>query len=155
MPELSIGAALEESLKDVLERMFFIEATGGAGSGEPTVHARLTFEGAPPGSLDVAIAQSAARGIAGDFLGMGREEVTDQQVGEVVCELANIICGGVLSRVESTATFRLGMPVLTPGDLPRAEANATICCLETGCGMLTAVLTTEGPAWPTIAKSGS
>ena len=36
--------------------------------------------------------------------------MSEQQVSEGICELANIICGSVLSRVESDTSFRLEPP---------------------------------------------
>ena len=56
------------------------------------------------------LARAAANAIAADFLGEDAESLTAQQSTDVTLELANMICGAVLSRIESSATFRLGAP---------------------------------------------
>src|SRR5271165_6215349 len=98
--------ALAESLDEVLEKMFFVRSLGelaGPASG-PVTAAHLTFEGDPPGSLTLRMTPAAARSVAADFLGEEEAELSPKQIGEVVCELANMICGSVLSRVERNTT---------------------------------------------------
>jgi CheY-specific phosphatase CheX len=112
--------ALRNSVTDVLEKMFFVrtldedelEACGN----DTVLTAQLTFRGQPSGGLRLRIPAKAARSIAADFLGARDEELTDREVGEVICELANMICGSVLSRVESTVLFRLDSPRLIDGN---------------------------------------
>jgi CheY-specific phosphatase CheX len=143
-------AALDDAMKEVLERMFFLE---GASAPEPaprdaeaTVEARLTFDGEPPGSLRLRVTAKAARAISADFLGMDECEVADHQVRDVVCELANMICGSVLSRVESAVTFRLSAPeVMTNPSPVDGDLAATIHSVETSTGLFTVILTTPQP----------
>jgi hypothetical protein len=52
--------------------------------------------------------------VGAGFLGREEAEVSDGQAGEVVCELANMICGSVLSRLESEETFQITHPELVP-----------------------------------------
>ena len=128
---------------EVLEKMFFIEASAETPSGGaaecPSVLVELNFDGDPPGIFRMSLARAAAALIAGDFLGEDAESVTGHQVDEVAKELANMICGAVLSRIESSATFRLAAPNLVEGDLASRSAIAgTVCAVETGSGILTA-----------------
>jgi hypothetical protein len=157
MPDSAIRSALDEAVKAVLERMFFIAAGDPLSPGaaaEPSVQVRLTFEGEPSGSLHLRVALPAARSISADFLGIERAEVSEQQIGEVVCELANMICGSLLSRTDSSATFRLGAPAIVPDVLLFDDpSNSTVCSLDTGSGALTAILTTESPACSAAEKS--
>src|ERR1017187_10040105 len=98
--------------------MFFLEAVGEAAEPPPeaeTVTAQVTFEGKPPGYFHMRLARSAASAIAADFLGEDAESLTPQQSTDVTLELANMICGAVLSRIESSATFRLGAPQIVAG----------------------------------------
>ncbi len=143
-------AALDEAMKEVLERMFFLEAATAPEpaprDAEAVMEARLTFDGEPPGSLRLRVTAQAARAISADFLGVGEREVADRQIGEVVCELANMICGSVLSRVESAVTFRLSAPEIVTNPSPvDGDAKATIHCVETSTGPFTAILTTPQP----------
>ena len=115
--------ALRDSVQDVLERMFFIDVAADpadfADDVSPCSHdlaARVSFEGDPSGALTLRISCAAARQIAADFLGAEIEEVSERQVVEVICELSNMICGSLLSRVEDAATFKLSAPSLLPSD---------------------------------------
>ncbi len=112
----SLEAVLRGSVADVLEKMFFVrslgEETGNAAAREEEVLVHVGFEGDPSGSLSLSVPGATARSISADFLGVEEEELCRRQIGEVVCELANMICGSVLSRVESSATFRLATPYL-------------------------------------------
>ena len=50
-----------------------------------------------------------------------------------------MICGAVLSRIESSATFRLSAPDLVVGGATAGCAiQGTVCAVETGSGILTA-----------------
>jgi CheY-specific phosphatase CheX len=125
--ERALAAALQASVTDVLEKMFFVRSFGEAedDAAEPHLVAQMSFEGDPPGSLELRVTAPAARSIAADFLGADESELRDGEVGEVICELANMICGSVLSRVESNTTFRLETPrIVTAGDTPPGRMPA-------------------------------
>jgi CheY-specific phosphatase CheX len=112
VPEASLQQALKESTADVLEKMFLVRCLGAlqAPAPDPEMVAHLTFEGEPSGSLTLRVPSGAARSVAADFLGEQEPALSEQQISEVLCELANMICGSVLSRVESNTTFRLASP---------------------------------------------
>ena len=115
MTDFDLTEAVRTASTEILEKMFFIEVDGETESipsavGENQVGACLTFQGDPPGWLRLRVTQPAARSMAADFLGVEANEISASKVQEVVCELANMICGSVLSRVESTSDFRLASP---------------------------------------------
>jgi len=114
MEKDELGQALAASAAEVLETMFFTSIEEASDQTEiPSgdwVSARLRFRGAPSGSLSVSVSAEAARTVAAGFLGCEEEEVGDAQMIEVVSELANMICGSLLSRVESDTTFELLHP---------------------------------------------
>jgi chemotaxis protein CheY-P-specific phosphatase CheC len=97
--ETTIRAALAGAVADVLENMFFREA---------------------PAEATERLPREAANAIAADFLGEDTESITAQQSTDVTLELGNMICGAVLSRIESSATFRLDTPrvLLADSDEP-------------------------------------
>jgi CheY-specific phosphatase CheX len=111
VPELLAGAACE-----VLETMFFTCPLGDAESGaagEDPFHARVAFKGKHSGIFGLSVDGPSALAITSNFLGSGDEgEIAPEQVEDVVCELANIICGTVLSRIDSAARFDIGHPEL-------------------------------------------
>jgi CheY-specific phosphatase CheX len=94
----------------------------------------LTFEGEPSGALFLSLSAPAARQIAADFLGIDESAVSAAQTADVVCELANMICGSVLSRVESAARFRLASPRVLPAvrELPACLVSTAYCVHLTG-----------------------
>jgi CheY-specific phosphatase CheX len=142
--DTTIREALAGAVADVLERMFFLDALGEAAESPAeaeTVTVRLTFDGDPPGRFQMRIARAAAHTIAADFLGEDAESLAPQQSADVTLELANMICGAVLSRLESSATFRLGTPQIVSGDAgPHAPAEETRYTVETGSGTLSVAI---------------
>ena len=159
MIDTTIREALASAVADVLERMFFLESLGEAA--EPPAEAemvtvQLTFDGDPPGRFRLRIARPAASTIAADFLGADAASLTPQQSTDVTLELANMICGAVLSRIESSATFRLGAPQIVAGEGgPRDPAEETRYTVETGSGTLMAAIQMEPPICLATQRSAS
>ena len=149
MTDTTIRTALSSAVADVLESMFFLEGLGEAA--EPpaeaeTVTVHLTFDGDPPGCFQMRLARPAANAIAADFLGEDAGSLTAQQSTDVTLELANMICGAVLSRIESIATFRLGGPqIVADGTGQHVPDEKTRYTVETGSGTLTVAIQMETP----------
>jgi CheY-specific phosphatase CheX len=163
MSETPFHRALRDSVQEVLEKMFFVEPVeeppGEAGSPDGIMAVQLAFEGLPSGVLTLCVTSAAARQIAADFLGEDASGLSPAKVEEVVCELANMICGSVLSRVESSATFRLASPrILLAGERPirrEAAARRAVHAVAIGSGTLTASMETRDPVCPQAAESVS
>jgi CheY-specific phosphatase CheX len=149
--------------------MFFVETMGesedsdGAPlAGEPLaggapadeIAVSLTFQGEPPGALLLRLTSEAARQISADFLGIDEAEVSALQTSEVIRELANMICGSVLSRVESAAAFHLGAPriVTASEEIARSISN-TRYRVRLSNGQLTVNIGTGIPICPQPAQS--
>jgi hypothetical protein len=111
---------MSAAAEDVLETMFFTGIYGEAQSPpgeEPQLTARVAFEGTPCGSLTLRLSEPSALSLASNFLACESDTpVAPALLGGVVCELANMICGSLLSRVKSETQFRLGGPELLPAD---------------------------------------
>jgi chemotaxis phosphatase CheX-like protein len=110
MPEQDFGQLISESVDGVLETMFFSAPLGPAEPepGDAVLEARLAFQGHPSGNLDVRISERSARLLAAGFLGEDEETLTDSQPGE----LANMLCGSLVSRLETEESFELASPEL-------------------------------------------
>jgi hypothetical protein len=156
MHELVVKPALDRAMKEVLERMFFLEAcTCVTPEFRPgsMLEARLRFAADPSGSFCLRVSADTARAISADFLGVGPGEVADRQIGEVVCELANMVCGSLLSRVESAVPFRLGPPEIASAPACGTQSPiVAIHSVETASGPFTAILTTEDSACPEVER---
>jgi CheY-specific phosphatase CheX len=105
---------LEPAVTAVLETMFFSEPLG---SSEPDSSAgklevRVPFSGEVSGVLEIRISKASARSLAASFLGESEESLTQSQTAQVVCELANMLCGWIVSKPGSQGSFDLGSPEL-------------------------------------------
>ncbi len=122
MLDLAAELALREAVSEVLETMFFTSVFSAAEGREAAggIGVRLPFRGARPGEFRLAISPEAARSIAAGFLGAEDEsQISEAQIGDVVCEVANMVCGSLLSRLEPDLAFNLHPPWLAepdPGD---------------------------------------
>ena len=112
-----------------------------ADAGARACTAELRFEGNPSGGCRVSVPLKLARVVGAGFLGSDEMEVSDSQAEEVVCELANMICGSVLSRLESEETFRITHPELVPPERGAGFEGAGIHrWFDLGDGILTVSL---------------
>jgi hypothetical protein len=157
--DTTIREALGSAVADVLDRMFFLDFLGEApepAAGADTLTVHLTFDGDPPGCFQMRIPAGVASTIAADFLGEDAESLSSQQRADVTLELANMICGAVLSRIESSATFRLGTPQIVPDEAspenPAIEMRYTV---ETNSGTLTVAIRMETRTCPATERSAS
>ena len=115
----NISLALGDAAQDVLENMFFVvpedRDDAGASIAPPEVHAHLEFSGEWHGFFELQTAAESARALAEGFLGsFDGSEIEEDKTAEVVCELANMICGATLTRLASDKIFNLGSPAIVP-----------------------------------------
>ena len=107
---------ISEAVDAVLETMFFSAVLGPAEpeTGDEILEARVAFRGRLSGTLGVRLSETSARLMAAGFLGEDEDSLTDTQPDQVACELANMLCGSLLSKVESEESFDLASPELVP-----------------------------------------
>jgi CheY-specific phosphatase CheX len=145
--DATIRTALSSAAAEVLDCMFFLEVLGEVAEPPPqagTVSVQVSIEGNPPGCFQMRIARPAADAVAADFLGEDLESLSARQSTDVTLELANMICGAALSRIESRAAFRLGSPEVVADDsVRRKSGKETRCTLETARGALTVAIQLE------------
>lgn len=105
---------------EVLETMFFEEvvATGENPPGTADlVAARVGFRGSRSGTFRLWLPGPSAERLAAGFLGLDDAVEAAGRTGQVVSELANMVCGSVLSRLEAGSAFSLEAPALS-GEQP-------------------------------------
>jgi hypothetical protein len=132
---------LAEATGEVLETMFFTgvydPAQPGKAETEPRVGARVRFQGTPCGVLTLSLSEIAARALAANFLAVEPDNpLPDAESGLVVCELANMICGSLLSRVRTPEHFRLSSPELVLADRAHDAAAPPRQSLDLGEGTI-------------------
>ncbi|MBC7926200.1 MAG: chemotaxis protein CheX [Bryobacteraceae bacterium] len=147
----SLSEIIETSAAEVLETMFFSSIEGIAESmvadGEGQIAARLRFRGTPSGALSLVISRQSANTLFASFAGIDEISITEQQREEILSEMTNVVCGSILSRVESDAVFDLGSPFkLNPEAAlqPVAEGSLVVQrSFDTDDGVLTVVFELE------------
>jgi CheY-specific phosphatase CheX len=109
---------LDEAVVEVLESMCFLSPDGPAtetppgesGDQEPWITRRLEFRGPFEGSFGLRSVVSTSTTIACNLLGEEPDELSAQQVGDSIGEMANMVCGAVLCRAETAHAFDLTSP---------------------------------------------
>ena len=149
MPEQNYDELVSGAVDTVLETMFFSMSLGRAEpeTGASVVKARVAFHGRLCGALGVSLSGATARILAAGFLGEDEQSLTDAQSGEVVCELANMLCGSLVSRIESEESFDLTSPELVrTGDDFLESCPVARQSFEVENGILTVTLHVENAA---------
>ncbi len=133
-PKLEV--MLEAATSDTLETMCFFGVLGPLEEmpvGGEWISARLTFQGDANGVFHSMLDLPAAMAIAANFLGEEAEDVSRSRMEAVVCELANMICGSVLSAYKKDGNFELSSPELTSAEAAQPDqAVRRVFELESG-----------------------
>lgn len=152
MTELNFNQLISSTVDSVLEAMFFSAAWGPAEpeTSSAVLESRLAFHGRPSGTFGICLSEPSARLLAASFLGEDEETLTDSQTGQVVCELANMLCGSLVSKLQSDESFDLASPELVPSGseiVAGSEAPPVACqSFELEGGILTVTLHLEASA---------
>ncbi len=125
------GGVVVRVAAEVLETMFFEEAVPSACEHAwlaQAVSAQVRFEGSHGGEFLLSVPPDTARSIAAGFLGVDPEELSEAQPGEVILELANILCGALISTLWPESNLSLGTPELVSAEHSFREAMH--CCFS-------------------------
>jgi len=117
-----VDRALTKCTGRVLETMCYSDPLPitGLEEGQPLLHAELHFHGTYSGVFHLDITEEAGRSLASTFLGSD-EALQEEQLGSVICELTNMICGSMLSTLDARADIHLDAPALVAEDAPRSD----------------------------------
>ncbi|HZU25592.1 MAG TPA: chemotaxis protein CheX [Bryobacteraceae bacterium] len=109
---------LDAAVNETMEAMFFDAAApvreGECCAGADMVTVCLWFHDAVDGEFMLAAPLPTAMALASGFMGVDNEQVQRRDAEQIACELANIICGSALSRLEPSSELRLSSPMATP-----------------------------------------
>lgn len=146
MLETHVSQTVFDSASAVLETMCFACVLGPAEDGiflpEESVASTVSFKGDLAGRMMVAVPDGYARNLASSFLGVEEGDVSPIMTRQFISELTNMICGSVLTELDSNGDFQLASPVAEP-----ATASAEMSCLhvlDTGDGVVAIGLRLEG-----------
>jgi Chemotaxis phosphatase CheX len=131
--------------REVLETMFFSEAEPvECRHSETWKAAKVRFDADSHnsrGEMTVMLSRELAISASAGFLAEENEEVTEEQENQVSCELANIICGAILSRLHPNARVTLSMPEVAEPDF--AVNPCVHQCFATPDGMMAVTIRTS------------
>jgi CheY-specific phosphatase CheX len=132
----AVPEILDSCVASALETMCFFGVLGTCAASEPgdeLLSARVAFHGDATGVLQLSLSSSAAWIVSANFLGEESHDILIDQVEAVLCELANIICGALLSASDKNGLFHLATPRMQPAlEPPQHEASIVTFELETG-----------------------
>lgn len=117
MLDLDLKKLLADSADEVLSTMFFsmLDPPEPSEEDAPCTRVRVTFEGHATGTLTLTASPDAVAEMTANFLGLDSDPPPPEAEQEaVIKELANIICGAILSRLESSDVLHLLPPELLP-----------------------------------------
>ena len=122
MSPAEVDRVLTRCTGHVLETMCYSDPLPitGLEDGQAFLHAELRFHGTYSGVFHLDVTEEAGRSLATTFLGAD-DEVPQEQMGSVICELTNMICGSMLSSMDARAEIHLDAPQLVDGAAPRAD----------------------------------
>jgi hypothetical protein len=146
---------IPEFCSEVIDSMFFA-AVNGSGpraampvsllDGPPFLAFGLRFTGDVSGRFGVHLEESVARTLSANFLGQEESEISAIELSEVVGELANMLCGSVVSRIEEKSKFVLSHPEACCLPMISADDDFLVYGLETDGGVITVWIFLEGQA---------
>jgi CheY-specific phosphatase CheX len=115
--EGELAAAVAAAARSVLDTMFFADAETcaplSAERQQGMMGVLVRFDGGVRGEFLIGIDPHAAAVLSAAFLGLDESDVSEAEVGQVMCETANMICGAALSRMEAEDHMHLETPALT------------------------------------------
>lgn len=122
--------ALTRVSSEVLETMFFSEVIPAQCEHSWLASARVvevTFDGSHHGEMWLAVGEEAVPELAAAFLGLDPSEAGEIERAQVMLELANILCGAVLSSLWPESSLQLDPPQQAAWDCP--DTGVWHCCL--------------------------
>ncbi len=96
-------------------------------SKDAQIRVEISFEGDKRGRLSIGLPEPCARIMAASFEGIpDADAVGEASVAYVVLELANMICGATLTRLQGDGMFRLGSPEISSPELNLQPAEGPL-----------------------------
>lgn len=144
---------------EVLDAMYFTTVNGVltpemlaemdiAPTTDKPVAFNLRYSGDISGSFGLSLEQVTAKSLAANFLGEEVEDISTKEVQEVVGELANMLCGSVMSRVEGENKFVLSHPEAVHSQPDSSVDDVLVSKLDTDGGVITVWVVVEGNTCP-------
>ncbi len=139
MPLETSTEVISQTAREIFETMFFLAPDDIAAPQEwdgPTTGAAVEFHGARSGLFEIRLEQQLAQEMAAGFSGaFDSTELPPEEIPQIVCELANMVCGATLSRMEPGALFDLDSPRICESSEIETPAQI-VQWLDSGQGLI-------------------
>lgn len=148
---------IHDCFSEVLDAMYFTTVLDSGpreltADGSPEAGAlvafSLRFAGDVSGSFGIFLEESTASKLAANFLGEDESSISVIEAGEVASELANMLCGSVMSRVEGEHKFVLSHPEAVALPPVMGTGDDLVCRLATDSGDVTVWIALEEDLCP-------
>jgi chemotaxis protein CheY-P-specific phosphatase CheC len=97
----------------------------------PAASASVSFTGPFSGRLLMRISETVLPDMAGNMLGVEKNETTAEHHYDALKELINVICGNLLPRIGGRkAIFNVGTPQIISDDIPDPAALTALAKME-------------------------
>ncbi len=119
--QISMSETLLDAAKEVFETMIFMKVTEKEDQETEIVGdtylGTITFKGEMEGCLGVTLEEAAAKAVAANMLGLEPdEEVSEEDLADAVGEVANMVMGGVKSRMQDKiGSLEISVPTVISG----------------------------------------
>ena len=119
--QISMSETLLDAAKKVFETMIFMSVTEKddqeAKIVGDTYLGMVTFKGDIEGCVSITLEEAAAKAVAANMLGLEPdEEVSEEDLADAVGEVANMVMGGVKSRMQDEIrSLDVSIPTVTSG----------------------------------------
>jgi CheY-specific phosphatase CheX len=157
MKACEFAGLIPECFSEVLDAMYFTTvldsrpqemAAGDSPGTDAPIAFSLRFAGDVSGYFSILLELSTARKLAANFLGEDESSISAIEAGEVAGELANMLCGSVMSRVEGEHKFVLSHPEAVALPPVVGTGDEFVCRLATDSGDVTVWIALEGDLCP-------
>lgn len=157
MKAVELAMLIPECCSEVLEAMYFTAVIGAisaasapqpapqlASSDDQALAFSLRFTGDISGCFGLRLHNGTARALAANFLGEDPSDISASDLSEVTGELANMLCGSLMSRVEGKHKFVLSHPEPSHLSSCSNSANTLVSTLDTDSGEVLVWVMIEG-----------
>lgn len=147
LSESALRASIGEAVEQVLETMCFSAVLGpcDTAQAQPFLDRSVSvdYSGAGCGAVLIGCDEAGARSLASNFL--GEEAIDEEQVEEFLGELANMVCGAVVSSLSGSGHYSLAAPKLI-SPVQMAGPEGLRCDFEIDGGILSVLARQQAAA---------
>ncbi len=103
---------MEISISEVFEKMYFIFLEPDEfGDTSYTMGASIDFGGSAGGNMRLLFSRQISAAMVQNMLNMEKSEIPDQDIEDCLKEAANMVCGSLLSKIDTVQRLEMHIPV--------------------------------------------